>query len=244
MGNAESVKDSVTVSKMNWTNTKRTAVIAGAACLAAFANAQSDLNSRVFTYDGSPATNGAIDFSIDGASFGPAGPVTAGTNSITNEGPGGASFGLDLEIKVQTFIYVSGSFDADYTVTGYGSASDTSPKFSDVEIRTNRSLTITTTGFSELSDEANPTNHASPGSVTYSLSAFQGFPYIRGSSQISPLISGSDQSFSGKSVMIQVSDLPNSGQATLRMARVLSINSGATGATTYRAKGTLILTVS
>jgi hypothetical protein len=210
--------------------------------IAAMANAQ-ELQSRVFTYDGTPATNGAITFQIEGSAFTPAGTLVTANSSISNESPNGASLGVNLAINVETYIYVFGSLYAKYTVSGAGGTRD-QLRAADLEIRTNRNLTISTANFTGLSDSTHPGDASGIGEIAYTLSLYGGFPLQAEALPISQSATGKDADFNGKSVSLQVSELPPSGQATLRLGRTLTIGSAAQGSTTYRATGTLILTVS
>jgi hypothetical protein len=209
--------------------------------LAGIAVAQESITSRVFTYDGSPATNGSVTFQVSGSSFAPSLPTTVGRNSVSNTSAGGASFGLDLDIDVATYVLVSGVFDAIFDVNGYGPGKVTHS--ADVEIRTNRSLSVVAAGFGPLQDTTPGSGGKPAGTISYTLAALPGFPASANAGAIAQSPSGTDQDFDGKGLNIPIAQLPASGEVTLRLARTLNVNSFAQGAKTYRADGILILTV-
>jgi hypothetical protein len=196
--------------------------------------AQSDLTSRVFTYDGSTATNGTALFEVDNTT------VTASStlnNNLSGATAAGANFTVKTVIRVRTYVYLSGNFGAEYEVTGAGTNTD-SARTNDIELRSNRALTFSTTGFTTLRDSGN--NSVNVGTMLYALTLFQDNP---AGTQIGSPITGTDTGFNSLSLSAALSDLPANGKMTLRLSRTLTINQTAEGAQTYNATGTIGLAV-
>jgi len=190
------------------------------------------LTTRTFTYDGTTGTNGFATFQVngDGAGAQVFTGYIAGTVYGQNGVQGGANYAQFLAqtlINVSTYVYISGNFGGVYTVQGIGSASDIS-QTNDVEVRTNRALSFTATGFYGIG--------ASIGQISYGLSVFQDYP--SNGVQIGPTLTATDAVFNGATLYVNpVTNLPADGKATLRLTRTLSLTQAATGGKTYTAAG-------
>jgi len=190
------------------------------------------LAGRVFTYDGTNGTNGLVTYQINGDGAGAnvfsgyiAGSVY-GQNGVVNASTSNAGFLAQTLINVSTYVYISGNFGGVYTVTGFGTGADTNSYTSNVEVRTNRNLSFTATGFYA------PNN----ASIAYGLSLYQDFP--SNGVPIGPTITGTDGGFNGSTVNLNVvNSLPVDGKATLQLSRKLSVTQNAIGGQTYTAAG-------
>ncbi|MDR3688899.1 MAG: hypothetical protein P4L46_05930 [Fimbriimonas sp.] len=204
---------------------------------AAASFAQSDLNTRVFTYDGTTATNGLATFEIDQT---PADTgslaVTANTatinNAITSATTTGANFQVQTIVNVRTYIYVNGNFSGNFYVRGPGSGTSTAQN-NDIEVRTNRPITFLAQNFTALND-------TTVGSVAYTLSLASSYPF---GTQFATTTTQTDTAINGQTLACAMSNLPTTGNITLRVARTLTLNQLALGATTYTATGQINLTV-
>jgi hypothetical protein len=218
---------------------KKILAIAGLATLAAGAFAQSNLATRVFTYDGSQATNGLSNFEVDNTTVSNSG--TSGTdtaNAVSSATAGGASFGVNTTIHILTYVYMNGNFGGTFTLHGAGSNTD-AERDNDVEIRANRPLTFTTSAFTTLLN-ADTTSAATVGSIAYGLSLYADNP---ANTIVGSAITGTDAAFNAQHISFALSDLPADGKMTLHLARTLSLTQLAAGATTYNATGTIAVTV-
>jgi hypothetical protein len=213
--------------------------LAALTCLTGAALAQSNLTTRVFTYDATQATNGLSTYEVDDAAVTATG--TAGTdtaNSVTGGTVSAANFAVNTTIHVKTYVYISGNFGGTFTVHGAGSNTD-SARNNDVEVRSNRPLTFTTSGFTTLR-KSDLSSAATVGSVAYGLSIYTNFP---AGSQVGTTQSGTDTAFNGKTLSFALSDLASNGKMTLRVARTLTLTQLAAGATDYNATGTVAVAV-
>jgi len=190
------------------------------------------LSGRLFTYDETKGTNGLVTYQVNGDGVGAnvfsgyiAG-TTYGQNNVVNATYSNAAFLAQTLINVSTYVYISGNFGAVYTVSGFGSGTDPLTDSTDIEIRTNRSLSFSATGFYA------PNN----GSITYSMALFQDYP--ANGLQIGPTLTAVDGGLNGATLGLnaQVS-LPAEGKATLRLSRKLSVTQTAIGGQTYTAAG-------
>lgn len=217
---------------------KRFLAIAGLALLGTAAFAQSNDPTRVFTYDGTQATNGLSTFEVDNTtvySNGTAGSTTS--NSVTGATASGASFAVNTTINVLTYVYLNGNFGGTFTVHGAGSNTDVAES-NDIEVRTNRPLTFTTSAFTVL--QTGGAGAATTGSILYGLSLFSDYP---ANAQVGSTQSGTDTAFNGKTINVALSNLPTDGKMTLRLSRTLSLTQLSEGNTTYTASGTIALAV-
>jgi len=191
------------------------------------------LSGRVFSYDGTNGTNGLVTYQVngDGVNANVFSGYIAGTiygqNGVLNASYSNAAFLAQTLINVSTYVYISGNFGGVYNVQGFGAASDTNVYNNDVEVRTNRSLSFTATGFYGIG--------ASIGTVHYGLALFQDFP---AQTQIGGTLHGDDAGFNGATLGLNaITNLPVDGKATLRLTRQLSLTQAAIGGQTYTAGG-------
>jgi len=190
------------------------------------------LSGRTFVYDGSNATNGLVTYQVNGDGVGAnvfsgyiAG-TTYGQNGVNNATYTNAGFLAQTLINVSTYVYISGNFGAVYTVTGFGAGTDPLTDSTDIEVRTNRSLSFTATGFYAPSNA----------SITYSIALFQDYP--ANGLQIGPTLTAVDGGFNGATLGLNaISNLPADGKATLRLSRKLSVTQTALGGQQYTAAG-------
>src|SRR5579859_1537563 len=129
---------------------KKTLAIAGMVILAAAAFGQSNLTSRVFSYDATATTNGVSTFEVNDTTVTSSGTSgTATSNSVTSASTTGASFAANTTINVLTYVYLYGNFGGTFTVNGPGSNTDVE-RDNDMEVRTNRPITFSTSAFTTL----------------------------------------------------------------------------------------------
>jgi len=206
--------------------------------LAAVSMAQG-VNSRIFTYDGTPGTNGLATYQVngDGANAqvfsGYIAGTTYGQNGLVGASSTYSQFLAQTLINVATYIYVSGNFGGVYNVQGVGTASDITYT-NDVEVRTNRPLSFVATGFYGIG--------LALGTINYSMSIFQDYP--SNGVQIGPTISAVDAGFNGSTLYVNPAiNLPADGRATLRLTRTLSLTQAAVGGKQYVAAGYIAIGV-
>ena len=218
---------------------KKLIAIAAMTILTTAVFAQSNLTTRVFTYDATQATNGVSTYEVDDSTV--TGVGTAGTdtsNDVTGATASAANFAVNTVIHVKTYVYLTGNFGGTYTIHGAGSNTDVS-QTNDLEVRSNRPLSFSASGFTTLRN-TDLSSAAGAGSVAYSLSAYTGFP---AGSQIGSTQTGTDTAFNGSSVGFALSDLATNGKVTFRIRRVLSLTQLAAGNTDYNATGTIAIAV-
>ena len=217
---------------------KKLVLFAAMSVLACAAFGQSNLTTRTFTYDATTATNGVSTFEVDNStvfSQGTAGTTTS--NAVTGATTAGASFAVNTTINVLTYVYLNGNFGGTYTIHGPGSNTD-SERDNDIEVRSNRPLTFSTSAFTTL--QSGGSSAASSGSVLYAMSVFTEYP---AGAQVGSTQSGTDTAVNGKSIATSMSSLATDGKMTLRIARTLTLTQLAEGNTTYTASGTIALAV-
>ncbi len=197
------------------------------------------LTTRIFTYDGSQGTNGFATWQVNGDGAGAqvfSGYVAGtafGQNGVTGATYTNAQFLAQTLINVSTYVYISGNFGGVYTVQGIGSATDIKQS-NDVEVRTNRTLSFTASGFYGIGN--------SIGHIDYGISMFQDFP--SNGVQIGPTVTGTDGGFNGSTLYVNPAvNLPADGRATLRLSRTLSLTQAAIGGQTYTAAGLIAVGV-
>src|SRR5947209_7090309 len=81
--------------------------------------AQSNLTTRVFTYDATSATNGLSTFEVDDSTV--TGTGTAGTdtsNTVSGATVSAANFAVNTTLHIKTYVYINGNFGGTYTVHG------------------------------------------------------------------------------------------------------------------------------
>jgi hypothetical protein len=196
------------------------------------------LTTRVFTYDGSVFTNGTATYILNGD--GPGAVIFSGAvNGLyPNNGVVGASttnvaFLVQTLIFVSSYVYISGNFGGVYTVQGIGSGTDV-VQTNLIEVRTNRSLTFTATGFFPLI--------AGVGSIAYGMSVLQDFP--NNGTVVSGPVGGVDGLFNGQTVGLNaITSLPPDGRATLKLTRQLTLTQAALGGHEYAAAGLIQVNV-
>jgi len=212
-------------------NFKKIAITLGCAGFAVAAMGQG-LSGRTFVYDGSNATNGLVTYQVNGDGAGAnvfSGYIagsTYGQNGVYGATTANAGFLAQTLINVSTYVYISGNFGAVYTVSGFGSGTDPLTDSNDIEIRTNRSLSFTATGFYA------PNN----ASITYGIALYQDYP--SNGVQIGPTLTAVDGGFNGATLNLNAqASLPSDGKATLRLNRKLSVTQTAIGGQQYTAAG-------
>jgi hypothetical protein len=211
-------------------------VMLGALATAGFT--QSNLATRVFSYDASQATNGLSTFEVNDTTVYDAGTSGATTaNAVSSASTSGASFAVNTTVSVLTYVYLNGNFGGTFTITGAGSNTDVE-RDNYIEIRSNRPLTFTASAFTTLFNGV--TAAATSGSVLYGMSLFTDYPY---STQVGSTQTGTDAAFNTSTVSFAMSDLPVDGKMTFVLARTLSLTQLAEGATTYTASGTIALAI-
>jgi len=192
------------------------------------------LSGRFFSYDGSNYTNGNVTYIVNGdapnanvwSGYNPG--TVYGQNGVLNASATNAGFLALTLINVATYVYISGNFGGVYNVTGFGAAQDTHTYNNDVEIRTNRSLSFTATGFYGIG--------AAIGSINYTISLFQDYP--SNGVPIGPALTGTDAGFNGATLGLNaITSLPVDGKATLRLSRNLTLTQAAQGGQQYTAGG-------
>jgi hypothetical protein len=130
-------------------------------------------------------------------------------------------------INVSTYVYISGNFGGVYNVQGIGSANDIN-QTNDVEVRTNRTLSFTASGFYPIG--------VNIGQIAYGISLYQDYP--SNGVQIGPSVTGTDAGFNGSTVYVNPgANLPADGRATLRLSRTLTLTQAAVGGQTYKVGG-------
>ncbi|MDR3689159.1 MAG: hypothetical protein P4L46_07250 [Fimbriimonas sp.] len=208
------------------------------ACISALATATvaamgQGLTTRIFTYDGTQGTNGLATWQVNGDGVNAAvfsGYVagsTYGQNGVSGSSYTNAQFLEQTLINVSTYVYISGNFGGVYNVQGIGTASDIT-QTNDVEVRTNRTLSFTASGFYGIG--------VNLGHVDYAISLFQDYP--SNGVQIGPTITGTDAGFNGSTVYVNPgANLPADGRATLRLTRTLNLSQAAVGGQTYTVAG-------
>lgn len=217
---------------------KKFLVLAAMAVFASAAFGQANLTTRVFTYDATQATNGLSTFEVDNStvfSQGTAGSTTS--NSVTGAATTGANFAVNTTINVLTYVYVNGNFGGTFTVHGAGSNTDIE-RDNDIEVRSNRPLTFSTSNFTVL--QTGGSGASTAGSILYGMSVYTEYP---AGSQVGTTQSGVDTAVNGKSIATTMSNLATDGKMTLRIARTLTLTQLAMGATTYTASGTIGLAI-
>jgi hypothetical protein len=218
---------------------KKLLVIGSLMAIATATFAQSNLTTRVFTYDATQATNGLSTYEVDDSAVTATG--TAGTdtaNSVTGATASAANFAVNTTIHVKTYVYLNGNFGGTFTVHGAGSNTDVE-RDNDIEVRSNRPLTFTTSGFTTLR-KSDLSSASTVGSVAYGMSVYTNYP---AGSQVGSTQSGTDTTFNGKTLSFALSDLATNGKMTLRIARTLTLTQLAAGATDYNATGVVAVAV-
>lgn len=218
---------------------KKLILLLGATMVTSVAFGQANLTGRVFTYDATQATNGVSTFEVDDStvySNGTSGTDTA--NSVSSATASGASFAANTTIHVKTYVYLSGNFGGTFTIHGAGSTTDVQ-RDNDIEVRSNRPLTFTTSGFTTLR-KSDLSSAATVGSVAYGLGIYANYP---AGSQIGSSSTGTDTGFNGKTLSFALSDLATNGKMTLRLSRTLALTQLAAGTVDYNATGTIAVAV-
>ena len=191
------------------------------------------LTTRVFTYDGTNLTNGNVTYIDNGdgvnaqvwSGYNPG--TVYGQNGIAGASVTNAQFLEQTLINVSTYVYISGNFGGVYNVQGVGSSTDIN-QTNDIEVRTNRTLSFTATGFYPIG--------VNIGQVAYGISLYQDFP--SNGVQIGLSVTGTDAGFNGSTVYVNPgANLPADGRATLRLSRTLSLTQAAVGGKTYTVAG-------
>lgn len=208
--------------------------------VASAAFGQSNLTNRVFTYDATTAVNGLSTFEVDNTTEydngGTAGTSTS--NSVTSATTSGATFAVNTTINVLTYVYLNGNFGGTYTVHGPGTTTDVNHN-NDLEVRTNRPLTFTTSGFTVL--QTGGSGASSAGSIAYAVSLWSDYP--ASATQVGATQTGTDTGINGKTLTSTMANIATDGKLTLRVGRTLTLTQLAMGATTYTASGTIALAI-
>ena len=206
--------------------------------LTAVASAQSNLTGRVFTYDGTTATNGSANYELDNSTVTQSASLN---NTITAPSATGATFGVKTLVNVLSYVWISGNFSGTYPVRGFGTTSDVQQD-NLLEVRTNRALTFTPSAFTTLMNGA--VSASTAGSVTYQLGLYK--DYSSTVAGLGALVKQSAQQVDAafiSPVNSALTDLPSDGKLTLRLSRTLSLTQIAQGAQSYSATGVVGLTI-
>lgn len=213
-------------------------VVLALVALTAIAPAQSNLTGRVFTYDATTATNGTANYELDNATVTQSATVN---NTITAPGVTGANFGVKTLINVLSYVWISGNFAATYSVRGFGTSSDVQED-NLLEVRTNRALTFTPSGFSKLLDGV--ADASAMGSITYQMGLYKDYSStVAGLGALVKQSSAQVDTAFVSSVNSAMTDLPANGKLTLRLSRSLALTQLAQGTHTYSATGVIGLTI-
>ena len=194
------------------------------------------LTSRIFTYDGSVATNGTATYVLNGDGEGAylfSGAIngTGNQNAIVGSSTTNAAFLASTIVNVSSYVYISGNFGGVYNVQGIGAGVDPLLQTNQIEVRTNRSLSFTAAGFYGIG--------ASVGNIAYTMSLLQDYPsngVVLGGTGVALI----DDNFNGATLNLNaVTQLPLDGRATLQLTRQLTLTQAATGGKSYSAAGTI-----
>jgi hypothetical protein len=192
------------------------------------------LTTRVFSYDGSTATNGIATYTLygDGNNTSVFAGVVAGSgnaNPILGYSQNRVDFSANTQVNVGSYVYISGTFGGTFNVQGIGSGNDVI-ETNLIQVKTNRSLSFTASGFYGI---------GSVGNIAYSMNLYQDWPSNGTSLGWTgyPLI---DTNFNGAYVGVNAStELPVDGCLTLALTRTLTLNQSAIGGQTYNAGGVI-----
>ncbi len=216
-------------------NFKKIALTLVCGSIAMAAMGQTGLTSRVFTYDGSVGTNGQATYVLNGDGANAylfAGSVngTGNTNGVVGASITNAAFLVNTVVNVGSYVYISGNFAGVYNVQGVGAGYD-GTETNQVEVRTNRSLTFTASGFYGLG--------SSVGMIAYTMSLLQDYP------PTNVVLGGTgqalfDNNFNGATLNLNATtQLPADGRATLQITRQLQLTQAALGGQSYSVSGTI-----
>lgn len=194
------------------------------------------LSTRIFSYDGSTATNGLATYTLygDGGNASVFAGAIAGTtnpNPILGYSSSAVAFSANTIVNVGSYVYISGNFGGVYNVQGIGAGFDPVVQTNLIQVRTNRSLSFTADGFYGIGSGI--------GNIAYTMSLFQDFPsngvVLAGTGNA--LI---DNNFNGATVAVNAStELPADGMLTLQLTRTLTLTQAALGGQTYTAGGVI-----
>lgn len=138
-----------------------------------------------------------------------------------------------------TQVYVTGNFGATFTINGPGSnTSSREDEF--ISITTNEPLSFTASSFTTLM--AGGSSASAVGSIRYEMQLYYGTATSVGAA-ITGSVSGTDAGFNGAQLVLTNAEVPGNGEVVLRISRTLTLNQLASGATTYTASGTLVLSI-
>jgi len=214
----------------------------------AFAQTGPTQTSRVFTYDGSVATNGAVSLEFNGSPFFNNSFVSGTYNNSGLDNVDvnkTARFKAVTRARVNTYVYIGGTFSGEYTVDGFGSAAtQASVNTNSITVYTNRSLSITPYNFTGLKDEA-ANNGIDYANVKYSLQFAKG-DGNNGTYRFGPVVSGENIYFNGQSLILDLenTEAGHNGQFYLQFDRQITwLSERAQGNKTYSSTGYLTFTV-
>ena len=194
------------------------------------------LTSRVFSYDGSTATNGLATYVLygDGASasiFSGSVNGTGNQNQVVGASTTNAAFLANTVVNVGSYVYISGNFGGVFNVQGIGAGYDPIIESNLIEVRTNRSLTFTAAGFYGIG--------SSIGTIAYTMSLLQDYP-SNGVVLAGTGVALIDNNFNGATLQLNSqTELPVDGRATLQLTRALTLTQAAVGGQSYTAAGTI-----
>lgn len=138
-----------------------------------------------------------------------------------------------------SYVNISGNFGGVFYVSGVGS-STSQTQTNTVNIITNRALTFSANSFKPLA--LGNTSEAAMGSISYSMSLFQGNSSHPGVLVAGP-IGGIDAGFNGKMLSVNAGQVQANGTMVLVITRTLSLTGQATGATTLVGTGYIGVTI-
>jgi hypothetical protein len=138
-----------------------------------------------------------------------------------------------------SYVSVSGNFGGVFNVNGIG-GSTTQTETNWIDVTSNRSLTFTANSFKPL--QMGSSDEAVLGTVKYSMALYQGNSAHVGTMLAGP-VSGTDGSFNGQSLSLNVAQIPSGGNLVLMISRTLTLTAMATGACTLVGTGNIGVTI-
>lgn len=183
---------------------------------------------RTFTY----STTGTSTFLLEDAT---ATGSKTGTATAPSMAGNVVSVPLATGVKPKTYLYVSGAFNKEVSVVGFGAASQTTPDVTWIDIRSNRKFSVSFADFTKAlsgTDDEGVT-------ISYVFELWKADQ----SSKVFDLASGTDTALnSAAGVEIKPNDLDD-GQGFIKFTRSISVTKNTLGDKTYTATGKMLLTI-
>jgi hypothetical protein len=203
---------------------------------------------RSFSYDGSAFTNGAVSLEFNGNGFYSAGwqPGVYNNTDMDNVIPDvSARFKAVTRMRVQTYVYIAGTFSGEFTVNGFGESNNEDiTRNNEIKVLTNRSLRVTPYFFTGLKDEST-NNGVNYGNVEYTLSWAKN-DGNGGRYNLPGSVNGVNEYFNGNSLDLNLAfvDPGHNGEFYLEFARKLVwVSEQAQGGRNYSTTGYLTFTI-